>query len=72
MNSDWLYLASAGLVLICAALVCAAGGALTHNAAFIDAALALVLTSAVAVVAMLKFVRTRTFQSPILQSAGDH
>ena len=55
-------------VIIKIAIIVAAGGVIAGRAVFVDAALAFVLASMVANVAVLKFFRLRTFQAPLARA----
>lgn len=55
-------------VVIKIAIIVAAGGVISARAVFVDAALAFVLASMVANVAVLKFFRLRSFQAPLARA----
>lgn len=55
-------------VIIKLAIIVGAAGVITAQAVFVDAALAFVLASVVANVAVLKFFRSRSFQTPLARA----
>jgi multicomponent Na+:H+ antiporter subunit F len=55
-------------VIIKLAIIVGAAGVMTAQSAFVDAALAFVLASVVANVAVLKFFRSRSFQTPLARA----
>ncbi len=55
-------------VIIKIAIIVAAGGVISGRVVFIDGALAFVLASMVANVAVLKFFRLRSFQAPLVRA----
>lgn len=55
-------------VIIKLAIIVGAAGVITARTVFVDAALAFVLASVVANVAVLKFFRSRSFQTPLARA----